>query len=145
MAKKDSEQQEMIGVKPDYQNWVPKSMVTGAAAGAGALLAADIAAHLVTGNNRTAGGKALCAALTVGTAACAGVAGWLYALRRSFDYNGKRKLAKRTCDEDVGRSHYQALLSHSGRVKNGEHIQLFLSKPRGDAPRDLLVESTAAG
>ncbi|MBQ9552376.1 MAG: methyltransferase domain-containing protein [Clostridia bacterium] len=98
MAKKDSEQQKMTGVKPDYQNWVPKNMVTGAAAGAGALLAADIAAHLVTGNNRSAGGKALCAALTVGTAACTGAAGWLYALHRSFDYNGKRKLAKQIID-----------------------------------------------
>ena len=84
----------MTGRKPDYQNWVPKNMVVGAAAGAGVLLAADITAHLATGSSRTAGGKALCTALTAGTASCAGAAGWLYALHKSFDYNGKRKLAK---------------------------------------------------
>lgn len=85
-------------IKPDYQNWVPKSMVVGAAAGAGVLLAADVAAHLATGSGRAAGGKALCTALTVGTMACAGAAGWLYALHKSFDYNGKRKLAKQIID-----------------------------------------------
>ena len=77
----------MTAKKPDYQNWVPKSMVVGAAAGAGVLLAADIAAHHAAGSDRTAGRKALCTALTVGTVACAGAAGWLYALHKSFDYS----------------------------------------------------------
>lgn len=40
----------------------------------------------------------LCTALTAGTAACIGAAGWLYALHRAFDYNGKRKLAKQIID-----------------------------------------------
>ncbi len=84
----------VTAAKPDYQNWVPKSMVIGAAAGAGVILAADVAAHLVTGSTRTMGGKVLCTALTAGTLACAGAAGWLYALHRSFDYNGERQMAK---------------------------------------------------
>ena len=91
-----------IAAKPDYQNWVPKKMVTGTAAGAGVLLAADIAAHLATGINRKTGGKILCTALTVGTAACAGVAGWFYAMHKTFDYNGKRKLAKQIIDGIAG-------------------------------------------
>lgn len=86
------------GMKPDYQNWVPKNMVAGTAAGAGVLLAADIAAHLATGKQKTAGGKVLCTALTIGTAACAGAAGWLYVLHRTFDYNGKRKLSRQIID-----------------------------------------------
>ena len=84
--------------KPDYRNWVPKSMVIGTAAGAGVLLAADIAAHHNNGSSRTTGGKVLCAALTAGTLTCIGAAGWLYALHRSFDYNGKRQMAKQIID-----------------------------------------------
>jgi len=88
----------VTAVKPDYQNWVPNNMVLGTAAGAGVLLAADIAAHLASGSDRTIGAKVLCTALTAGTVACAGAAAWLCALHRAFDYNGKRKLAKQIID-----------------------------------------------
>ena len=84
----------MIESKPDYANWMPKSMVNAAAAGTGALLTADIATHIITGGNCTAGTKAICTALTLGTAACAVTTGYFYALRRAFDYDGKRKLSK---------------------------------------------------
>ena len=84
--------------KPDYKNWVPKSMVVGTAVGAGVLLAADIAAHLAFGSSPTASTKVLCTVLTVGTVGCAAAAGWLFTLHRAFDYNGKRKLAKQIID-----------------------------------------------
>ena len=80
--------------KADYANWMPKGMVTAAAAGTGVLLTADIAAHIVSKGNRTTGAKAVCTALTLGTAACAVTTGYFYSLRRAFDYDGKRKLSK---------------------------------------------------
>ncbi|MBR1812121.1 MAG: methyltransferase domain-containing protein [Clostridia bacterium] len=84
--------------KPDYANWMPKGMVAAAAAGTGALLTADIAAHIVSKGNRTTAATTVCTALTLGTAACAVTTGYFYALRKVFDYNGKRKLSKQIID-----------------------------------------------
>lgn len=85
---------EMTGNKPDYANWMPKGMVTAAAVGTGALLTADIAAHIISSGNRATGSKAVCTGLTLGTAACAATMGYFYALYKAFDYGGKRKLSK---------------------------------------------------
>ncbi len=80
--------------KPDYANWMPKEMVAGAAAGTGLLLAANIAAHIKCGKNSSAAGKALCAALTLGTLGCGAFAAYCCAAARAFSYDGKRKLSK---------------------------------------------------
>ena len=84
--------------KPDYKNWVPKSMVVGlgaAAAASGSLFALFGATdRLVKGKPRLA-----CAAVFgAGTVGFLAAAVWMDALHRTFDYNGKRKLAKTIID-----------------------------------------------
>ena len=84
--------------KPDYKNWVPKSMVTGLAAGtaaAGTLFA------LLGANDRILQGtpRKLCAVtFGAGTSVLLFFTVWMGALHRTFDYNGKRKLAKTIID-----------------------------------------------
>lgn len=80
--------------KPDYANWMPKEMVAGAAAGTGLLLTAGIATYFKYGKNSSAAGKALCAALTLGTLFCGAFATYCCAAARAFSYDGKRKLSK---------------------------------------------------
>ncbi len=81
-------------MKPDYKNWVPLSMVYGLAGGAciSAVLFVllGVSDHVLKGLPRT-----VCA-VVFGIAAVilAGFAVWMYILNRTFDYNGKRKLAK---------------------------------------------------
>ena len=81
-------------MKPDYKNWVPKSMVygLGAAACAAVILcvifgATDLVLHGIA--------RRICA-IVFGAASLVliGFAVWMNALHKMFDYNGKRKLAK---------------------------------------------------
>ncbi len=80
------------GSKPAYANWMPESMVVGAAAGAGVLLAGGCAAS--RGSGGTAG-KLLGAALLTGAAGCGAFAVYAAAARRAFSYDGKRQLSRR--------------------------------------------------
>ena len=84
--------------KPDYKNWVPKSMVIGLAAGtaaAGTLFA------LLGASDRILQGRPrkLCAVtFGAGTSVLLFYTGWMGALHKTFDYNGKRRLAKTIID-----------------------------------------------
>ena len=78
-------------MKPDYKNWMPKGMVYSflfAALGCG--VAAVVLRLLLRGTLGTA--------LTVLFAAAAvvfcGLTVWAYLMRRAFDYNGKRQMAR---------------------------------------------------
>ena len=81
-------------MRPDYKNWVPKSMVIGLAAASCAAIilfilfgALDLILH---------GTARLICAVVFGAAALVllGFAVWMYILHKTFDYNGKRKLSK---------------------------------------------------
>ena len=81
-------------MKADYKNWVPKSMVNGLIAGT---VAALILFILFGATDMILEGtpRLICAVLFgVGTLALLFFAVWMAALHRTFDYNGKRKLAK---------------------------------------------------
>ena len=81
-------------MKPDYKNWVPKSMVIGLACGT---LAAFVLFVLfgATGTIVTGTPRLICAVLFgAGTCILLFYTCWMAALHRTFDYNGKRKLSK---------------------------------------------------
>lgn len=84
--------------KPDYKNWVPTSMVIGL----GAATAASAGLFALFGaTDRILNGKprlASAAVLGAGTAGLLASTVWMSALHRTFDYNGKRKLAKTIID-----------------------------------------------
>ena len=80
--------------KPDYKNWVPKSMVVGlgaATAAAGALFVL-----LGVDKKRLKGTPRLCCAAVfgLGTLVLLFFTVWMAVLHRIFDYNGGRRLAK---------------------------------------------------
>ncbi|MBQ6197070.1 MAG: class I SAM-dependent methyltransferase [Lachnospiraceae bacterium] len=79
---------------PDYKNWVPKSMVYGLAGGT--IIA--FAAFLLLGATDTIlhGTPRLICGIVFGIGALVLLffTVWMTALHRTFDYNGKRKLAK---------------------------------------------------
>ncbi len=78
-------------MKPDYKNWVPQIMVNGLFAGAvlAILLFAGSMAFL-TGEVRI-----ICAVvLGIGALVLLFFAVWMWALNKTFDYRGKRKLSK---------------------------------------------------
>lgn len=80
--------------KPDYKNWVPKSMVMGLAAAtavSGALFALlSVSRKLVRGRPRRIGAVLF----GLATPVLLFYTVWMAILHRIFDYNGKRKLAK---------------------------------------------------
>ena len=84
--------------KPDYKNWVPKSMVIGlgaaAAVSGGLFVLFGATDRFVKGKPRLA----CTAVFGAGTAGFLASAVWMGVLHRSFDYNGKRKLAKTIID-----------------------------------------------
>ena len=81
-------------MKPDYKNWVPKSMVYGLAGGT---LAAFVL-FLLFGATRVILQKTprlICGIIFgIATLVLLFYTVWMAALHRTFDYNGKRKLAK---------------------------------------------------
>ena len=81
-------------MKPDYKNWVPKSMVAGLFAGAGAAFVLFLL--LGAGGWILQGLARLVCALVfgIGTLVLLFYAVWMEILHRTFDYNGRRKLAK---------------------------------------------------
>ena len=81
-------------MKPDYKNWVPKSMVYGLAGGT---VAAFILFLLLGATEAVFHGtpRLVCGILFgIGTLVLLFFTVWMSALHRAFDYNGKRKLAK---------------------------------------------------
>ena len=84
--------------KPDYKNWVPTSMVIGlgaaTAASASLSLLFGTSDRILKGKPRQIAGAAFGAATPV----LLFYTGWMGALHRTFDYNGKRKLAKTIID-----------------------------------------------
>ena len=81
-------------MKPDYKNWVPKSMVYGLAGGTAASFAAfavlGVSDQVMHGTSRR-----ICRiAFGTGTMVMLFFTVWMGALHRTFDYSGKRKLAK---------------------------------------------------
>lgn len=80
--------------KPDYKNWVPKSMVVGL----GAATAASASLFVLFGaSDRILKGRArqvAAAAFGAATPVLLLYTAWMGALHSAFDYNGTRKLAK---------------------------------------------------
>ena len=84
--------------KPDYKNWVPKSMVIGlggaTAASASLFVLFGASDRILKGRVRQTAAVAFGAATPV----LLFYTVWMGALHRTFDYNGKRKLAKTIID-----------------------------------------------
>ena len=85
-------------MKPDYKNWVPKSMVYGLAGGTLVALLLFLLFG-ATGAILRGTPRLICGILFgAGTLILLCFAVWMGALHRTFDYNGKRKLAKTIID-----------------------------------------------
>ena len=85
-------------MKPDYQNWVPKPMVTGLWAGTILTLILFLLFG-ATGLILHGTARLVCAlALGVGVLALLFFSVWMTSLYRAFDYDGKRKMAKAIID-----------------------------------------------
>ena len=85
-------------MKPDYKNWVPKGMVYGLAGGTIVAFAAFL---LLGGTEAVLHGtpRLVCGILFgIGTLVLLFFTVWMGALHATFDYNGKRKLAKTIID-----------------------------------------------
>ncbi len=81
-------------MRPDYKNWVPKSMVYGLAGGTAASLFLFLLLG-ATGTVLDGTPRLVCGILFgIGTLILLFFTVWMAALHRTFDYNGKRKLAK---------------------------------------------------
>ncbi len=81
-------------MKPDYKNWVPKSMVYGLAGGTIVAFAAFLLLG-ATGVFLQGTPRLICGIIFgIATLVFLFYTVWMAALHRTFDYNGKRKLAK---------------------------------------------------
>ena len=76
-------------MKANYENWVPKGMATGFAAGAAAL-AMGSAGFAVFGKGKAA--KTAAAVSALGAAGCGAGAAWCVYARRQFSYDGARQV-----------------------------------------------------
>ena len=84
--------------KPDYKNWVPKSMVVGL--GAATAVSGSLFVFL-SETDRILKGRprqAAAAAFGIATPVLLFYTTWMGALHKAFDYNGRRKLAKTIID-----------------------------------------------
>ena len=85
-------------MKPDYQNWVPRPMVRGLWAGVACALLLFVLFG-ATGLILHGTARLVCALVFgIGTLALLFFAVWMTALYRTFDYDGKRRLAKTLID-----------------------------------------------
>ena len=85
-------------MKPDYKNWVPKSMlkvlVAGTIAAFSLFMLFGVTELFLHGTARI-----ICAfVFGIGTVVLLFFSAWMFALHRVFDYNGKRRLAKTIVD-----------------------------------------------
>ena len=78
-------------MKANYENWVPKGMATGFAAGAAAL-AMGSAGLAAFGRGKAA--RAAAAVFALGASGCGAWAAWCVYARGKFSYDGKRQLSK---------------------------------------------------
>ena len=92
-------------MKPDYKNWVPKSMVNGLIAGCA--LALVLFALFGASDRILTGTPRLVCGVVLGVAALVLLffAVWMAALHRAFDYNGRRKMAKTIIEGTAARVH----------------------------------------
>ena len=82
-------------MKPDYGNWVPRSMIAGLFGGAGLCAGTFLAAVCLPVFSADAPLKITAAALSLAGAAILGVPGFrMLALYRAFSYGGKRQMAR---------------------------------------------------
>ena len=82
-------------MKPDYKNWVPKSMVCGLAGGTlAAFVLFLLSVSILHGTPRLVCGIVF----GIGTLVFLFFTVWMSVLHRTFDYNGKRKLSKTIID-----------------------------------------------
>lgn len=86
------------GMKPDYKNWVPKSMVLGLTGGTAAALVLFLLFG-ATGAILQGTPRLICGiVLGIGTLVLLFFTVWMAVLYRAFDYNGKRRLSKTIID-----------------------------------------------
>lgn len=78
-------------MKPDYKNWVPKSMIYGLSAAAAGLTVVSVGSAF-------AKKKWLSAAAGIGALGCAAFTAWGIYANSQFSYDGKRKLSKQIVD-----------------------------------------------
>ena len=86
-----------LKIKPDYKNWIPKSMIAKPAVGTAICTAGAVISGKMLKN------KPKVRILTqmilgAGTVGLLGTTVWLAALYRAFDYKGKRRMAKKIID-----------------------------------------------
>ena len=85
-------------MKPDYKNWVPKSMVYGLAGGTVIAFASFLLLG-ATGTILHGRPRLVCGIVFgIGTLVLLFFTVWMGALHKTFDYNGKRQLAKTIID-----------------------------------------------
>jgi SAM-dependent methyltransferase len=84
--------------KPDYKNWVPKSMIAGLAAGTAVAGTAFLLSGKIFQNASETARIASQIIFGAGTIGLLGRTVWMTALYRAFDYNGKRRLSKQIID-----------------------------------------------
>ena len=84
--------------KANYANWIPKDMIIGTAAGTGALLTAGLVTAKKAAKSDSKLGKFCGAALLAGAAGCGAFTVYSVIARRSFSYDGERKLSKQIID-----------------------------------------------
>lgn len=87
------DQMVQTGMRPDYGNWVPKSMVTGLLAGTLVLGAANVAVWSKALSLGNVARYALRGGLGLALAGCAGFTGWCVYARGQFSHEGTRRLS----------------------------------------------------
>lgn len=90
----DRPQGSLPPMKADYANWMPKEMIAGSAAGAGALLTAGLITAKKAAKRSSKPGKLCGAALIAGAVGCGAFSIYSVFARRAFSYDGERKLSK---------------------------------------------------
>lgn len=84
--------------RPDYKNWVPKSMIVGFAAGTAAAGTAFALSGKMLLNTSDIARTITQIVLSAGTIGLLVGTVWMTALHRAFDYDGKWKMAKQIID-----------------------------------------------
>ena len=86
-----------LKIKPDYKNWIPKSMIAKPAVGTALCTAGAVISGKML-KNKPKVRMLTQMILGAGTVGLLGTTVWLAALYRAFDYKGKRRMAKKIID-----------------------------------------------